>query len=190
MTFTKKLLCSLTGLGAMFALTAHAASPPCPAGCGTQTVACLKTARMAKRSCRMDCRANSASSDVGSCVRGCVGTFRSAQTTCHTDQTSCVQACRPSPGGSSNAACLGACGQDLGTCAHSVAAAHKTCVTGCARGSGRQPCITGCLSTAQSGAARCASDFQSCTAACGGTTTTTLPDSPSGAFLDVPRGLI
>ena len=184
MKSTKKLLCSLTGLGAMLALTAHAATPPCPAACGTQTVACLKTARMAKRSCRMDCRANSASTDLGSCIRGCVGTSRSAQTTCHTDQTSCVQACHPSPGGSSNAACLGTCGQDLGACAHGAATALKTCVTGCAPGSGRHSCVAGCLSTAQSGRAGCVSDFQSCTTACGSTTTTTLPGSPSGAFLN------
>ena len=31
MNFTKKLLCSLTGLGAMLVLTAHADTPPCAA---------------------------------------------------------------------------------------------------------------------------------------------------------------
>jgi hypothetical protein len=184
MNSTKKLLWTLTGLGGMLVLTARAATPPCPAACGTQLVACTKTARLAKRSCRMDCRTSSTSTDLGSCIRGCVGTFRSAHSTCHTDQTSCVQTCHPSPGGSSNADCLGACGQDLGACAHGVATSLNGCVMGCAHGSGRQSCIAGCLSTAQSGRAGCASDFQSCTAACGSTTTTTLPGSPSGAFLN------
>src|SRR5262245_48225844 len=76
------------------------------------------------------------------------------------------QACHPA-GGSSNAACLGVCGQDLGTCAHGVATALQTCVTGCAAGAGRQSCIAGCVSAAQSSGATCASDFQSCTTACG-----------------------
>ncbi len=185
MKLSWKLLCSVIGLGAMLAVTAHAANQPCAAGCGAQTVTCLKAARVTRASCKMDCRANSAPADLGSCMRGCNNTFRPARTTCHTNQTSCVQTCRPAPG-SSNPACPGACGQDLGTCNHAVAAALRPCVTGCAPGSGRQSCIAGCLSTAQSGAATCASDFQSCTAACGSTTTTTLPGSPSGAFLDFP----
>ena len=183
MTSTKQLLCSLIGFGVMFALTAHADTPPCPAACGMQRGACLKIARMEKRSCRADCRTSSASSDVGACIRGCASAYRSSRTTCHTDQTGCVQACQPSPGGSSNPACLGACGQDLGTCAHSVATALKTCATGCEHGSGRQSCVADCLATAHSGRASCTSDHQGCTAACG-TTTTTLPGSPSGAFLN------
>jgi hypothetical protein len=179
-----KLLCTLTGLGAMFALTAQAASPPCAAGCGAQNVTCLKSARMVRSSCRTGCQT---SADVGSCMRGCANTFRSAQTTCHTGQASCVQACNPSSpasGDPSTASCFGACGEDLGTCAHNVAAALKTCVTGCAPGSGRQSCIAGCLSTAQSGAATCASDFTTCVANCGGTTTTTT--SPTATTTTMP----
>jgi hypothetical protein len=176
------LLCSVAGLGALLAVTAHAANQPCGAGCGAQTVTCVKTARVTRASCKMDCRANSTPADLGSCMRGCGSTFRASQTTCHTDHASCVQACQPAPGGSSNPACPGACGQDLGTCNHGVAAALHTCVTSCAPGPGRHACIAGCLSTAQSGAATCASDFQSCTAACGG-------GSPSGAFLAGPREL-
>jgi len=182
-----KLLCTLTGLGAMLALTAHAVTPPCPAGCGAQTVTCLKTARMSRATCRAGCRANATSTDLGSCIRGCTDTFRSDQTTCRNDEANCVQACSPpspSSGDPSTANCPGTCGEDLGTCAHNVAAALKTCVTGCAPGSGRQSCIAGCLSTAQSGAATCASDFTTCVANCGGTTTTTT--SPTATTTTMP----
>ena len=178
MNRSKQLLSTLAGLGAMLALTAHAATPPCPAGCGSQTLACLKTARTARLGCRTDCRTNSAPGDVGSCIGGCAATFRSAHATCRTGQRSCVQACNPSspsPGDPSAASCRGACGENLGTCARGVAAALKVCVTGCAPGSERQSCIAGCLSSARSGAATCASDFDTCTSNCAGPTTTTTP---------------
>ncbi len=91
MKLSWKLLCSVIGFGAMFAVTAHAASQSCAAGCGAQNVTCLKAARVTRASCKMDCRANSAPADLGSCMRGCNNTFRPARTTCHTNQTSCVQ---------------------------------------------------------------------------------------------------
>jgi len=173
-----RVLCGVIGLGAMLAATARETSPPCGAGCGAQTAACLKTARVTRSSCRMDCRANSAPADVGSCSRGCTDTFRSDRTTCRSNQPSCVQACDPSSasaGDPSTAACLGACGEDLGACARNATANLRTCVTGCRTASDVRSCLEGCAAPAQADTAACAADFQSCA----GTCATTMPAHPS-----------
>jgi len=174
---------TLLGLGVLLLpiAVANASMEPCPAGCGMQTVTCLKTARMAKLNCKADCRANEASTDLGSCIRACVDTFRSARTSYANDRASCAQSCTPpsSADDPSTASCLGACGEDLGTCARNVAATAKTCATGCRTASDRRACLAGCLSAAQTGAAICASDLQACTANCGRSTTTTTPVPPT-----------
>lgn len=176
-----KLLCSLAGLGTLFALTAHAATVPCPVSCGSENTACLKAARMTRSTCRMDCRTNSANIDLGPCIAGCASTFRSSVTECRTDEASCVHACSPpssSSGDPSTANCLGICGENLGSCARGVTSDAKTCISGCRTASDRLSCLQGCASAGQSAAEACASDFQSCTSDCGSTTTTTLASPP------------
>jgi hypothetical protein len=187
MKISWKLLCILSGL--VLALsTGRAADRPCPAGCATQAVTCLKSARAGKASCRMDCRANASGSTLGACVRGCADAFRSAHGTCRDEQGGCLQACRPSSsaGGAFVGSCLGGCGHDLGSCAHHDASTLAACIRGCADGVGRRSCIAGCVATARSSAEGCASDFDGCRSGCGGTTTTTTPGDTTTTTVSEP----
>ena len=149
-----------------------AASSTCPSGCGSEKVACLTAARQAKLACKQDCRDNAAPADLGSCMQTCRDTSVTAVGECRADHRTCVDGCAPPP----NSSCNGDCGQALGTCAQSVVATAQACIAACPKGHDRLPCLQGCAAGAQSGAAQCASDFDSCRAACAG--------SPSGAFVD------
>jgi len=167
----------VVSLGAILTLHGSAsAAQPCPAGCGAQKKACVQTARVAKSTCKQDCRANADPTALGTCMQGCSGTFRSAKTSCQADLVSCLGTCNPpSPPGPPNS-CLGTCGTDLATCAQGVTTQLKTCVTGCRSASDHLACLQGCGAAAKQGAATCASDFQACQAGCS--------SSPSGAFVD------
>jgi hypothetical protein len=168
----------VASLGAILTVHGHAsAALPCPAGCGGQKNACVQTARVAKLSCKQDCRTNADHTALGDCMHTCSGTFRSAKTTCQTDLTSCIGACNPPPHpGPPPGNCLGTCGQDLATCAQGVVTQARTCVAGCRSASDHLACLQACAAAAKQGGATCASDFETCRAGC--------PSSPSGAFVD------
>jgi hypothetical protein len=163
-----KPLCGLAGLGALFALTVHAANQPCTAGCGLQNRNCLQTARVTKLACKADCRANANPGDLGACSRACTDAFRTAKDTCRTDHRGCVSACQSgSPDGAfTGDACAGDCGQTLASCAQTVISAGRVCVQECRTASDRLSCLQNCAATAHAGGAQCGSDFSSCLAGC------------------------
>ena len=79
----KKLWAMLVvaSLGMILAVGDRAsAALPCPAGCGGQKNACVQAARVAKLSCKQDCRTNADPTTLGACMRTCSGTFRSTKT--------------------------------------------------------------------------------------------------------------
>jgi hypothetical protein len=168
------------GIALLAASGGPASAQVCAAGCGVEAKACLKAARMTKLACTMDCRANSAPTDLGACLVGCVDAFRTAKTSCRSGVQGCVQGCGPTSSGG-DPACLGACGAALGQCARGVAATGRECVQGCRTASDRLGCLEACGTAARSGAGECAATALSCAAGCGGgggsttTTTTTLP---------------
>lgn len=191
MKIPRNVLYALIGLGLALATSTEAADQPCAAGCGTQDVTCLKTARVMAASCRTDCRTSSAPADLGGCIGRCADSARAARATCSSDAASCVGNCgpaAPSSASSDASSCLGSCGADLGTCARNVAAGIKTCVTGCRGATDRAGCLADCASAAQSAAATCASDFQSCAGGCGSTTTTTPGPSTTTSTMPEPPG--
>lgn len=157
------------------ALASTAAAQTCSAGCGLQKRACLQTARTVKLSCKLDCRSNTdPSADLGTCMQGCVATFRDTKDTCRSDHQTCIGTCVPS-GPPSPDGCLTTCGTDLAACARGVVEDGRTCLAGCRTAPDRLACLANCAATAQDGAATCATNFQTCVTGCGG--------SPSGAFL-------
>jgi hypothetical protein len=167
-------------LGAILALQGSArALPPCPAGCGQQKMSCVQTARVAKLTCKKDCRENADPTGRGACMIGCSSTFRSAKTSCQADHVSCLDSCNPPPPPgppSPPNSCLGDCGKDLAACARDVTAQARTCVGVCRTEPDRLTCLKDCIAAAQQGGATCASDFRACRDACAG--------SPSGAFIE------
>ena len=168
-----KLVCSLVGVSALLTVTSYAANQPCQAGCGLQNKACIQTARTTKLSCKMDCRTNSSPGDLGTCMRGCTSTFRTAIASCRAGLQTCISGCQ---GGSADGAftgsptggtaCAGNCGEGLGTCAQGVVTTAKACVQGCRGTSDPLSCLQGCASAAQSGGQACAASFQACITAC------------------------
>jgi hypothetical protein len=155
-------------------LSGTAVAQTCQRGCGLQMKACIQTGRTTKLECKVDCRTNSASADVGSCIHGCVDTFRGTKDGCRSAVPDCVAACEPPPGGGGGG-CLDLCGQDLGDCARNVATEAKACVRDCSAAPNRRSCLQDCAATAEGAAEICASNFASCRADCA---------SPSGAFVD------
>lgn len=161
----------------------------CGSGCPAQMKTCVQVARIAKVACTTDCRTTATGADRGPCLRACRVDFRSAQDGCRTDLGSCLDACSSATAStSSSAACLGACGQDLGGCAQDVASTGRACVVGCKGTDDRLGCLESCGAAARSGAEGCASDFGSCRTACGSasTTTTTLPQPQSCEGSEAP----
>src|SRR5438128_3580932 len=170
MNLPKALFRVLTGVGALavLMLAANANGQECSTGCGMQTVACVKTARTTQLACKRDCRAKKAPTALGSCIRGCMSTFRSSHAACRTGHRSCVQSCSPaSAAGPAGASCPAMCGVDLGTCARGVVTALSGCVSGCRTSSDPGTCLEGCVATAQSSVASCWSDFATCLSSCG-----------------------
>ena len=162
-------------LGALLVLGSTAAAQTCPAGCGLQKRACLKTARTIKLACKLECRSSAdPNADLGTCMRSCVGTFREAKDVCRSDHRTCIGTCVPS-GPPAPDGCRGGCGMDLATCARGVVEDGRVCLAGCRTAPDRRACVAGCAALAEEGATTCAANFQSCITGCGA--------SPSGAFL-------
>jgi len=162
---------------------------PCALGCATQGVTCAATARMAMRSCRVDCRANATPEQRHDCATGCSTTFRSDMTTCRTDLGSCVGACDASASAASAdpaaAACQSACGPQLAACARQVVTDSKACVAGCRTAEDRPTCLGDCVATAKARAATCGTDVASCLGDCGpATPPTTVPPPGCGEVAD------
>jgi len=166
----------VVSLGMILAVGERAsAALPCSAGCAGQKNACVQTARVAKLSCKQDCRTNAAPTALGACMRTCSGTFRSTKTGCQADLVSCLATCEH-PSSPPPSSCLGNCGKDQATCTQGVVRAARTCVAGCRSASDHVACLKGCTADAKQGAASCASDFQACRTSCSA--------SPSGAFVE------
>jgi len=156
-----------------FLLAGRADAQTCQAGCGLQKKACIQTARVTSLACKMDCRTNSSPTDLGTCMRGCTTTFRSAKDTCRSDHQSCISGCQ---GGSADGAftggsppdtaCAGNCGDELGTCAQGVVTTAKACVQGCRGISDPLSCLQGCAAAAEAGGEACATAFQACITGC------------------------
>jgi hypothetical protein len=174
----KKLWAMLVvvSLGMILAMSERAsAALPCSAGCGGQKNACVQAARVAKLSCKQDCRTNADPTTLGACMRMCSGTFRSTKTGCQADLVSCLDTCEH-PSSPPPSSCLGNCGKGQATCTQGVVKAARSCVAGCRSASDHVACLKGCTADAKQGAATCASDFQACRTSCSA--------SPSGAFVD------
>lgn len=156
--------------GAAVGLPAGTSAGQCFVGCNMQKKGCVQGARVTKLACKQDCRQNAAPDQRGACMKTCVGTFRGTKDTCHTDHTTCIAACIPSPPVAGeppvDAACVEGCGPDLADCAQGVVTAAKACVTGCRTAPDRLTCLQGCAATAQTDAGTCASDFETCVTGC------------------------
>src|SRR5262249_50436020 len=143
----------------VLAVTAHAgdglaagtSAGQCVRGCSAQKKACIQAARTTALSCKGDCRANTAPTELGACMRGCAATFRDSKDTCRADQKTCITGCRPAPpvagAPAVDASCLGSCGTDLAECARGVVTTAKTCLTGCRTAPDRLPCLKDCAAT-------------------------------------------
>ena len=165
-------------LAATVGFVGLAAAQECSSMCGLEKRACVQDARAHKLACKLDCRTGADRSGLGSCMRGCMGTFRSDTQGCGTDHAGCMAGCGPgSP--PVPAMCRMTCGHDFITCTQDVIATARSCVRDCPGGRIGRSCFNACAVGARHDAAACADTFRSCAAGCGG--------SPSGAFLEGAR---
>jgi hypothetical protein len=176
----QRIAVGIAVLGMSFGLAAHVAQAG-PVG------RCVGTARQARRQC----------------VQGCNATFQSDFVSCFGPGGQCAQTCI-----SADTSCKGGPLQRLNTCANdptnpqSCRSQLQAALTACktdpdpsacadrARLIGFE-CRQACLDAQKPALDDCGDAFRMCLAGCAGvsTTTTTLPGSPSGAFLDALDGL-
>ena len=152
------------GAQAQDGLAAGTSAAQCVRGCAALKRECVQTGRTTMLACKLDCRENTAPTELGTCMRGCSTAFRDTKDMCRTDQKACIGGCRD---GTVDGACLGLCGSDLADCAKAVGDAGRTCRKGCRSADDRPSCLTGCGAAAQAGGEACAADFANCGASCG-----------------------
>ena len=152
------------GAQAQDGLAAGTSAAQCVRGCAALKRVCVATGRTTALACKLDCRANTAPTELGTCMRGCSSAFGDTKDMCRADQQTCIAGCRD---GTVDGACLESCGSDLADCAKAVGAAGKTCRTGCRSAADRHSCMADCGAAAQAGGEACAAVFASCGASCG-----------------------
>lgn len=165
-TFLPMLFAAVAFATASFATPASAADG-CLFNCARDVRTCVKSARMAAATCRLDCQANSAPEDLDACLAGCVSTFRDDRKACLATFPDCAATCEVPPVDPGTAACAQDCGHVLGTCAQGVIATAKACVSTCPGSATPLQCIGACAQAARQDGATCGSDFQGCLAGCG-----------------------
>jgi hypothetical protein len=154
-----------------------------PVACLAQGQACMQTAHVARRACREDCRQNATPDQANACWRQCGQTFRTARTACAGEHRSCMGMLAAVPTDGND--CLFTCGVTLQTCVQAVGGDLRNCVSTCAAAADHASCLQACVAAAQREAATCATNFQTCTAACVGTPPPTFTP-PTGCACGSP----
>jgi hypothetical protein len=151
------------GAQAQDGLAAGTAAGQCVRGCAALKRECVATGRTTALACKLDCRANTAPTELGTCMRGCSSAFGDTKDMCRADQ----RPASPAADGTVDGACLGACGSDLADCAKAVGSDGRTCRKGCRDADDRPACLAACGAAAQAGGQSCVDAFTACGASCG-----------------------
>ncbi|MEW6269318.1 MAG: hypothetical protein AB1689_08495 [Thermodesulfobacteriota bacterium] len=189
---------------ALFALALlldTASAGECGATCRETRVTCVDAAKMAKRSCKEECRA-----DAGGpgCFAGCRESYVEARELCSNTVLGCREECRkPCQPGAED--CVAGCVADLRACMGDVREEGKSCAKDCARAvetsvedcfaepdplrclvehlRGLGDCLGGCAAGLRAGIAECTAGAEVCRELCS-------VGSASRAFLARPADLL
>ncbi len=182
---------------ALLALVGQAKSQEpaeCRVGCNTEKRDCMSVARVSALACKEACRAETESTELGVCMRGCMETFRSDGSTCREDHSSCREVCKGSgPGGDGtppedggpppdkeSKKCLAGCSRDLASCGRDAVKQSKECVQNCKHAADRVACLQGCVAVAKEGGGACGPAFETCVDGCNPPTPTETPSGGGG----------
>lgn len=152
-------------------LTGRAGAQECAVACNLEKVACLRTDRLMKTACKLDCRTNVPPTERGACNRVCRDASAEAKRGCRERHGLCRDMCdlpAALAGPEAPAGCVRACGEDLATCATAIMSDARQCVPGCRTAGDPLACLQACAAGVQERRAGCAADFGTCLTDCGG----------------------